>query len=366
MRRILMFLIGVFVFAKTVTVTGTGVTVNQAREDALRSAVEAVMGASIKSNSIVKNGKMYLDKIVSNTNGYIRSFKEVDRYKEGPYWHVTLRVNVDENAVNNDVSKILKSRKAMRDFQDSSFKNRSVLVIYQKKGMDALPKDYIAVEDLINTVADKLRDKEFDVILPDDLPGMAKKDEFSDDEIFKLGSRAKADAIVVATINAGKRKTDDGYAIIYARVSLKAYDPTSKRLFAVVIKRGKVLASDSQFGLNDGAARAAAKVASKATDELVEKIVTRLSKGAKQWIVVTFKNADEDTQDTILDVFDDLGYPYKVVYQNDDYIKIKLSSDLSGTQIRRIIKKALREENIKLKTLKTQGDEIIFKVKEQI
>jgi len=363
MKKLILLILNVFLFAKIVTVTGTGVTPVQAKQDALRSAVEEVVGADIKSNSMVKNGKMVLDKIASNTSGYIKNYKEVDKYKEGPYWHVTLRVEVDENALKNDVKSILKSRRAMRDFQSSNFKNRSVLVIYQKKGMDALPKNYIAVDDLLNTIEDKLRDKEFDVILPDDLPGMAKKDEFSDDEILLLGSKAKADAIVVATINAGKRKTGDGYAVIFARVSLKAYDPTSRRLFATVIKRGKVIASDSQFGLNDGAARAASKVANIATEELVEKIVTRLNKGARQWIVVTFKNADEDVQDSILDVFDDMGYPYKVVFQEGNYIKLKVSSDLSGTELRRIIKKALKTENIRLKTLKTQGDNIIFKVK---
>jgi len=360
----LFFILSIFLFAKIVTVTGTGVTPSQAREDALRSAVESVVGADIKANSMVKNGKMVLDKIISNTSGYIKNYKEVDKYKDGSYWHVTLRVNVDENALHNNINSILKSRIAMRKFNEGNFKNRSVLVIYQKKGMDALPKNYIAVEDLLNTIEDKLRDKEFDVILPDNLPGMAKKDTFSDDEIMMLGSKAKADAIVVATINAGKRKTGDGYAVIFARVSLKAYDPTSHRLFATVIKRGKVVTSDSEFGLNDGAARAASKVASKATEELIEKIVQRLNEGAKQWVIVTFKNADEDTQDSILDAFDDLGYPYKVIYQEDEYMKVKIASDLSGTQLRRVIKKLLRDEGIKLKTLKTQGDNIVFKIKQ--
>jgi len=58
-----------------------------------------------------------------------------------------------------------------------------------------------------------------------------------------------------------------------------------------------------------------------------------------------------------------MGYPYKVVFQEENYIKLKVSSDLSGTELRRIIKKALKAESIKLKTLKTQGDSIIFKVK---
>ena len=365
MRKIFLLLVSIILFAKTVTVTGSASTPEQAKKEALRAAVEAVCGADLKSSTYVKNGKLLLDKIISNTSGLIEGYKEVDRYKENGYWNVTLRVTVNKDALLNIKQKI-NSQRAMRTFQDANFKNRSVLVLYRKAGENALPKDYMAVEELLNTIEDELRDKSFDVILPDNLPGMAKKDEFSDTEMFEMGNKAKADAIVVATINAGKRKTDDGYSIIYARVSLKSYDPTSRRLFASVIKRGKVLANSTDFGIQDAAARAAGKVAKNATEILIEKIVKRLSTGAKQWIVVTFKGGDEDIQDEILDNLDELGYQYKVVYQKNGYLKVKISSNLSGSNFRRVIKKSLKKEGIKLKTLQTQGDMIEFKIKGEL
>ena len=362
MRIIILFITFISLYAKTVIVTGFGQTPEQAKKDALRQAVEAVVGADLKSTTIVKNGKLDYDKMISNTDGLIKSYEELEKYKTNGYWSVKLKVDVDKNTI-KDISQFINNRRAMRSAQDTCFKNRSVLVMYQKIGTNALNKNTMAVTDLLNTVEDILRDKEFDIILPEDLPGMAKKDTFSDDEIFELGSKASADAIVVATINADKIKGDGGYNIIIAKIALKAYDPTSRRLFANVIKRGKVVALNSKFGILDGAARVAAKIAKEASIQLVKKIIKRMCIGSKQWIVITFKKANEDIQDEILDTFDDLGYTYKVVFETSNYLKLKVSANMSGTAFRRVIKKHLRKKDIKLKTLKTQGDMINFEIK---
>jgi len=363
MKKIIaLFLFAGILFAKTVVVTGVGNVPEQAKKNALRQAVEQVVGADMQSKTVVKNGKLDFDKIISNTNGLIQNYKQLDQYKENDVWYVTLRVSVNPEATKS-LKDTIRDRRAMRSFQDANFKNRSVLVLYSNK-RHSLSQNSMAVQELLATIQDKLRDKEFDIILPDDLDGMSKikleENIIDEEDAINYGRMAKADAIVLATINAGSRKTDDGYYSIYAKVMLRAYDPTSKRLFANVIKRGKTIANSGSFGLEDGAARAAGKVAKKAVNELIEKIVSRCSSGSKQWVVVKIANINEDEQDSVLDALDKIDMQYKISRQSRNTISLKVNSDMSATGLRRVLKKAFRKNGVSLRTVSTQGDAITF------
>lgn len=69
---------------KTVTVTGmaAGADVNahdEALMDALRKAVEQGVGTFVQSKTEVKNYSVIYEKIVSQTRGYIASYKEIDK-----------------------------------------------------------------------------------------------------------------------------------------------------------------------------------------------------------------------------------------------------------------------------------------------
>ena len=59
----------------TLTVTGQGKTIDEAKTNALRSAIEQAFGAFISSNTIILNDKLVRDEIVSVTNGNIQKFE---------------------------------------------------------------------------------------------------------------------------------------------------------------------------------------------------------------------------------------------------------------------------------------------------
>ena len=54
------------------TVTGQGKTIDEARTNALRSAIEQAFGTFISSNTTIMDDKLVKDEIVSVTNGNIQ------------------------------------------------------------------------------------------------------------------------------------------------------------------------------------------------------------------------------------------------------------------------------------------------------
>lgn len=59
----------------SLTVTGTGLTLEQATQNALRSAIEQAFGAFISINTEILNDELIRDEIVSISNGNIKEFK---------------------------------------------------------------------------------------------------------------------------------------------------------------------------------------------------------------------------------------------------------------------------------------------------
>jgi hypothetical protein len=100
--------------AQTVTATGTAAILNrdaaQARdravENALRSAVEQVVGTLVDSETLVQNSQLLSDKIFTQTTGYISNYKIV---KERPdtetnIYSVTVEATVKEGNLQDDLN----------------------------------------------------------------------------------------------------------------------------------------------------------------------------------------------------------------------------------------------------------------------
>ena len=81
---------------KEVTTVGYGATFSSAKKDAIRAAVEQVMGIKMKSKSLVKDGMLEEDKVSSATDGLVQSFEVVskERDEDGDF-EVKLKVKID-------------------------------------------------------------------------------------------------------------------------------------------------------------------------------------------------------------------------------------------------------------------------------
>lgn len=79
MKKYLILLLSAFIFpnivhAQVVTVSGHGIDKDSAFKDAVRTAVEQVVGVYINSNTVVSNAQVELDKIYTASEGYVNSF----------------------------------------------------------------------------------------------------------------------------------------------------------------------------------------------------------------------------------------------------------------------------------------------------
>jgi hypothetical protein len=86
---------------KVVKVTGYGDSINEARSDAVRQALQETMQQLIVVDRAIKDDKLVRDKIMSTMNGYIESFKELSVNKEGQQIALTAEIIVSPSRIEN-------------------------------------------------------------------------------------------------------------------------------------------------------------------------------------------------------------------------------------------------------------------------
>lgn len=86
---------------KVVTVVGFGSTPNEARNDAVRQALQETMQQLIVVDRAIKDDQIIRDKIMSTMNGYIEDFKELSTKKEGQQIAVKAVVTVSSSRIEN-------------------------------------------------------------------------------------------------------------------------------------------------------------------------------------------------------------------------------------------------------------------------
>lgn len=84
-----------------VTVTGYGGTPSEARNDAVRQALQRTMQQLIVTDRVIKNDSVTRDKIMSTMNGYVEGFKELEIKKDGQQIALTAEVTVSPSRIDN-------------------------------------------------------------------------------------------------------------------------------------------------------------------------------------------------------------------------------------------------------------------------
>jgi hypothetical protein len=99
--------------AAPTTVTAEGVaSVTQGRadvardlalEDALRRAVEQIIGTMVESETLVQNFQLVSDKIYTQTKGYVTNYQVVSERRDGELFRVTVKAAVDAGHLQADL-----------------------------------------------------------------------------------------------------------------------------------------------------------------------------------------------------------------------------------------------------------------------
>ncbi len=92
----LLIIFSVTALAKSVTVTGTGMTPSDAENDALRAAVENTLGVLVDSETLVQNSMLIRDQIYTQSRGFVTNYNVVNREQISGTWRVTINATVDD------------------------------------------------------------------------------------------------------------------------------------------------------------------------------------------------------------------------------------------------------------------------------
>lgn len=85
------------VFARTVSVSGMGLTVAEAENDALRNAVEEAVGILIDSETLVRNHVLLQDEIYTKSRGFITNYTVRERRETASGWQVSIEADIDDS-----------------------------------------------------------------------------------------------------------------------------------------------------------------------------------------------------------------------------------------------------------------------------
>jgi hypothetical protein len=361
---ILTFLLASNLSAKYVTATGAGTTCNTAVNDALQNAVKQVAGAKIKSSSKVSMGELESDKIFSSTAGLVKNYKQIGKESEAGYCEITIKANVVEGKVEEALDDYIKNKSSMRMFNKTNFKDRSVVVLYSTRGMkDAFQTGTDAVTELMDDIEGQLRNMAFDIKLSGDLPGIAGK-ELDDNSAIAAAIDVGADAVVLATLTHSGHEKSGENAVIYSKVLIKAYEPSTKRLFANVNKRGRtMIMTNSDFAIRDGMGRGAIKVAKSAVPKLVKDIVNNLSQGSKKVIKVVIHDIPGNVQRKLRKAFKNNEIDFKVAKRSGKEVVLEIDTTDTLTDFEDTIYGIWEEEKVKgcPEVLNSQGSRIELK-----
>ena len=88
-----------------VTVTGYGATSSDARNDAIRQALQRTMQQLIVVDRVIKDDAIIRDKIMSTMNGYIEQFEELETKEEGQQVAIKAKVTVSSSRIENYIAK---------------------------------------------------------------------------------------------------------------------------------------------------------------------------------------------------------------------------------------------------------------------
>lgn len=140
---IIIFMLMIFstCFAKDILVTGEGSTEKSAIHNAMRMAIEQELGAVIDSKTLVKNQQVISDKISADSEGFISSYEIVSKRVENGIYFITIRAEVNSNALETHLMNHLQKKSVVDTNADSP---RVAVLAY-----DTNQREYSEVENEI-------------------------------------------------------------------------------------------------------------------------------------------------------------------------------------------------------------------------
>ena len=246
-------------------------------EDALRRAVEQVVGTFISSESMVSNFTLLYDRVYSKSSGYVRSYKILSEKKEEDLYVVRINAKVGLGSLSGDLQAIglLISRKH----------NPRIMVIMGESiaGSEFEIQDGQSVSE--TTFIEQFLSKDFKVVDSE----MAKKTTernqlfhaLEGDEVLaaKIGLQYDAEVVIVGKAIATPKPTNQtseyfkgtNLKSIHANMYAKAIRVDTAEIIASGSKSGAMVHVDE----TTGSYKTFQKVGKKLADTIIERILKK-------------------------------------------------------------------------------------------
>ena len=353
----LMLYLTSFSLAIEVTAIGEGHTRQEAINNGIRVAIEKALGTYIKSQIEVSQGRLIYDRIVSASAGYVRNYKVLVEGKD-PITHiykVKLLVFIDDYKLKNVLKKFKEDPRFRRVFQEIQFEEKRIIVIYMPRTSFDLPANSKAVQTVMDLIEDKLVEYGFRVFLHN------KIWQIQDEKAaIKVAREEGGDVVILVSLDTGIRSTSDGYYLIKATLTLKAYDVTTGELFANVQDTNKTITWGSDYGIQDGVTRIVLKIGPRCVNNFIRKIVNRFSTIRAKFVVLIFRNISPNDQDKIENLLNEIGWRYRIAYQTGNYIEIEIFCEADPASVRHVMRKRLKAAGLSFIPIEMVGSKIIF------
>ncbi len=245
---------------------------DKALEDAMRKAVEQAVGAMVSSETVTENFELISDKIFSKSRGYVRKYKVLSEGKEegAGIYQVKIEAVVASGNLNNDLQGVLAVLKA------KNMPRVLIMVAEQNIGQANGGMVFTQLNAVENAFMDSWTPKGFKFVDRQALQGKlstgpAVSNDANAAQVKELSDMTGAELVVIGQAVANDVGPIMGTQMhsVRANISVRAINPDNGNVVASSIQTQAV----GHIDPTTGGTQALAKVAQKAADDLLKKVM---------------------------------------------------------------------------------------------
>lgn len=243
-------------------------------EDALRRAVEQVVGTFINSESMVENYQLLSDRIYSKSTGHVKNYKILHELEENSLYRVKIHATVGTDDLKSDLEAIglLMQRK-----------HKPRVMIIAGETIDK--KDLQILENLSvteNAIIGQFLSKGFKVIDAETVKKVTERDQLlhaleGDNALAaRIGMQYDAEVVVMGKATAGSTgyvMRDSNFKSIHANVTARVIRADN----AEIIASGDEISTKAHISVVKGAHKAFKAAGEKLAVDLIEQILAKWS-----------------------------------------------------------------------------------------
>ena len=368
--------------AKWVTVTGRApydganeaMAKQQAKDDALRKAVEQVAGAMVNASSNLRDANMVRDNIVSNSRGYITEQKVLfsGPSSDGRSYLVNMEVNVNEM----DIRQNIRSQEQTFVNRQTQMENKNVIVLGIKQFQQDFTWATKPFELAVQMVKEKLSQAQFIVLdegAIEDYAGVArvlKSGQWRKPALYDMAKKAGADWMVIVAMDAikAKQSPDRAFNSVTVNMRMELIDVNNRNVLTTKYEKATkdIEAVNPSFAdWREAATDAARMAAENESRDIVNSLMDynrNFQPGEPQRYIVEFKRFQDQHVNGILgDIRNMQGFAsMRVLRQDSNNSRVQVMYLGTADSLREGLKNILMDLGYNNPRIQFSGNKLVF------